>query len=202
MSLRLLRASTSNVVRRFNRPFSVSASCRLEVDVPPPTLSSINDGPPTAPTHSHPRGAPPRSARKDDIGLNPLTGVLKGLQYHVHVVCTSNNTHITLTDEIGRPIPEGTWSGGLVGFKGVNRSGYEAAYQCAIRAFARMTEVTLDKPGARFELLFKGFGQGRDAVYKALMTSEGELIRQFVNRVTDKTPIKIGGTRARKVRRL
>jgi len=57
-------------------------------------------------------------------------------------------------------------------------------------------------PGARFEFMFRGFGQGRDAVFKALMTSEGDDVRPFVNRVTDNTPIKIGGTRAKKTRRL
>jgi len=56
--------------------------------------------------------------------------------------------------------------------------------------------------GPRFEVLFKGFGQGREAVFKALMTSEGDDVRPFVARVTDNTPIKIGGTRAKKTRRL
>jgi small subunit ribosomal protein S11 len=54
----------------------------------------------------------------------------------------------------------------------------------------------------RFEVLFKGFGRGREAVYKALMTSEGDDVRPFITRVTDNTPIKIGGTRAKKTRRL
>jgi len=51
-------------------------------------------------------------------------------------------------------------------------------------------------------VLFSGFGQGRDAVFKALMTSEGDDVRPYVLRVTDNTPIKIGGTRAKKTRRL
>ena len=108
----------------------------------------------------------------------------------------------------------GSWSGGSCGFKGVNRSGYEAGYQCAVRAFARAKQLaremaemggggnTVAGGGARFEVLFKGFGRGREAVYKALMTSEGDDVRPFVARVTDNTPIKIGGTRAKKTRRL
>ncbi|KAI0068974.1 translational machinery component, partial [Artomyces pyxidatus] len=124
------------------------------------------------------------------------------LQFHLHVRCTANNTHVVLTNMKGQPVPEGQWSGGTCGFKGVNRSGYEAGYQCAVRAFERIKKLSLEQPGARYEMVFKGFGQGRDAVYKALMTSEGDDVRPFVNRVTDQTPIKIGGTRAKKMRRL
>ncbi|TFY53303.1 hypothetical protein EVG20_g10177, partial [Dentipellis fragilis] len=108
----------------------------------------------------------------------------------------------TLTDDVGSPVPRGKWTGGSCGFKGVNRSGYEAGYQCAVRAFKRLAELQVEVPAVRLEILFKGFGQGRDAVYKALMTSEGEGVRRVINRVTDATPIKIGGTRAKKMRRL
>jgi small subunit ribosomal protein S11 len=112
-----------------------------------------------------------------------------------------------MSDSSGRPIKSGSWSGGSCGFKGVNRSGYEAGYQCAMRAFARVKQLARESAemgggGARFEVLFKGFGRGREAVYKALMTSEGDDVRPFVTRVTDNTPIKIGGTRAKKTRRL
>ncbi len=112
-----------------------------------------------------------------------------------------------MSDSQGHPIKSGSWTGGSCGFKGVNRSGYEAGYQCAVRAFARIKQLARESAemgggGARFEVLFKGFGQGREAVYKALMTSEGDDVRPFVTRVTDNTPIKIGGTRAKKTRRL
>jgi small subunit ribosomal protein S11 len=133
----------------------------------------------------------------------------------MNVSCTPNNTHIVMSDSSGHPIKSGSWSGGSCGFKGVNRSGYEAGYQCAVRAFARVKQLARESAemrgmgaggggggGAHFEVLFKGFGRGREAVYKALMTSEGDDVRPFVTRVTDNTPIKIGGTRARKTRRL
>jgi len=123
-------------------------------------------------------------------------------QFHLHIKCSPNNTIVTLTKPDGCPVKEGWWSGGLCGFKGVNRSGYEAGYQCAVRAFSRIEEVSEENPGLRIEILFKGFGQGRDAVYKALLTSEGEKVRPLINRMTDNTPIKIGGTRAKKMRRL
>ena len=54
----------------------------------------------------------------------------------------------------------------------------------------------------KLEVLFNGFGQGRDAMYRALMSDEGAAVRQLVSRLTDTTPIKIGGTRAKKARRI
>ncbi|KAI9507705.1 hypothetical protein F5148DRAFT_980985, partial [Russula earlei] len=128
----------------------------------------------------------------------------------IHVLCTPNNTHVLIRDARGRPLKAARWSGGSCGFKGVNRSGYEAGYQCAVRAFARVKQLAQEDAGgagagvsrARFEVVFKGFGQGRDAVAKALMTSEGDDVRPYIMRVTDNTPIKIGGTRAKKRRRL
>jgi small subunit ribosomal protein S11 len=122
----------------------------------------------------------------------------------MHVTCTPNNTHIVISNERGEPLKNGRWTGGSCGFKGVNKSGYEAGYQCAVRAFARVRQLAQEgeAPGARFEVRFSGFGRGREAVVKALMTSEGDDVRPFVYRVTDNTPIKIGGTRAKKTRRL
>jgi len=35
-----------------------------------------------------------------------------------------------------------------------------------------------------------------------LLAAEGQEVRPFVSRLTDKTPVKIGGTRAKKTRRL
>ncbi|KAI0303188.1 hypothetical protein BC826DRAFT_983867 [Russula brevipes] len=136
-----------------------------------------------------------------------LSQYVQTLHYRIHVTCTPNNTHIVISDPEGRPLKLARWTGGSCGFKGVGRSGYEAGYQCAMRAFARVKELASQGgggavPAARFEVLFSGFGQGRDAVFKALMTSEGDEVRPFVMRVTDKTPIKIGGTRAKKTRRL
>ena len=52
------------------------------------------------------------------------------------------------------------------------------------------------------ELVFRGFGQGRDAVTKVLMGVEGNRIRDRICRVVDKTRLKIGGTRSPAPRRL
>jgi small subunit ribosomal protein S11 len=58
--------------------------------------------------------------------------------------------------------------------------GYEAGYQCALRIFSRIGELKKTVNPAlgdlKIELLFNGMlGQGREAVYRALMTQDGEL---------------------------
>ncbi|CAE6377186.1 unnamed protein product [Rhizoctonia solani] len=125
--------------------------------------------------------------------------------YRMYVKSTSNNTLITLTDPEGNALKGGSASGGTVGFKGVARSGYEAGYQCALRIFSRIGELKKTVNPAlgdlKIELLFNGMlGQGREAVYRALMTQDGEHVRNLVCRVTDTSRIRVGGTRPKKRR--
>ncbi|OAX39165.1 translational machinery component [Rhizopogon vinicolor AM-OR11-026] len=129
--------------------------------------------------------------------------------YHLHVYTTHNNCRIVFTYPSGKLVKNGWWTSGSCGFKGANKSTYEAGYQCAVRAFKRIEEeITTPnfKDGGvspvTLALKFKGFGWGREAVQKAFMTSEGDNIRSSVVVVEDRTPIKIGGTRAKKARRL
>ena len=202
--LRALRASSPNLSRHSWRSLSTSLPRHhpaLLSTEPTITDADVDDGgPPTSDLYPTPSNANP--LRRDFRLTDGLSRHVEVLHYRIHVACTPNNTLVVMSDERGHPIKSGCWTGGSCGFKGVNRSGYEAGYQCAVRAFARVKELAREVPGARFEFLFRGFGQGRDAVFKALMTSEGDDVRPFVNRVTDNTPIKIGGTRARKTRRL
>lgn len=124
---------------------------------------------------------------------------------------TRNNT-ITTLSSIDRPEapfkpPKSkvvAWfSGGSVGFKKGQRAGYEAGYQCAVRVFKLLEELKRDH-GDRtsVHLYLKGFGQGREALKTALMSSEGDKIRAMITTVTDRTALKIGGTRSKKTRRL
>lgn len=119
--------------------------------------------------------------------------------YRLHCQATKNNTITTFTDEIGNV--KAWYSGGRCGFKKGQRATYEAGYQCAVRMFKDIEKVSATKT-IRLELFLKGFGQGRDAMQKALMTAEGDAIRQLMSSVTDRTRIKVGGTRAKKRRRL
>lgn len=181
-----------------------------------PPITATTD--PSTPAANKPNKPNKDKNKNKSNNNNPLRLDLSQLAtlqiYRIHVACTPNNTHILISDPRGNPLKASRWTGGSCGFKGVNRSGYEAGYQCAVRAFARIKQLAEEEgsssvgagvglvPRARFEVLFSGFGQGRDAVFKALMTSEGDEVRPYVVRVTDNTPIKIGGTRARKTRRL
>lgn len=125
--------------------------------------------------------------------------ILAKPRYRLHCHSSRNNTINTLTKPDGSPI---AWaSGGSCGFKKGNRATYEAGYQCAVRLFQKLEDISR-KELIEVDLFFKGFGQGRDALNKAIMTSEGENIRPLIASITDRTPIKIGGTRAKKMRRL
>jgi small subunit ribosomal protein S11 len=50
--------------------------------------------------------------------------------------------------------------------------------------------------------VLRGFGQGREAAVKVLMSPEGKVLRDKIIRVADNTKIKFAGTRAKKRRRL
>ncbi|EJD54046.1 hypothetical protein AURDEDRAFT_110685, partial [Auricularia subglabra TFB-10046 SS5] len=83
----------------------------------------------------------------------------------------------------------------------VNRKDAKAA--AAAQAAAAKEALTKDlKVNIALTLKFDGFGPGRDAVFRALLTQEGEPTAKLVRWITDCTPIKIGGTRAKKMRRL
>lgn len=52
------------------------------------------------------------------------------------------------------------------------------------------------------EVVLRGFGVGREAVTKAILGTEGRMVRPKIVRVTDATRLKFGGTRSPKPRRL
>ncbi|KAN0064962.1 hypothetical protein ACQY0O_002020 [Thecaphora frezii] len=120
--------------------------------------------------------------------------------HKLHILSSRNNTILTLTNPEGEPLASS--SGGSVGFKKAARSGYEAGYRAAFTMFAKIAEKRDAWRIHNLELLWNGFGQGREAVYRALMAGEGQETRQLVVKMTDKTPIKIGGVRPKKRRML
>ncbi|PVF96004.1 hypothetical protein CPB86DRAFT_710079 [Serendipita vermifera] len=54
----------------------------------------------------------------------------------------------------------------------------------------------------RIRVVYTGFGVGRDAFNAAILSAEGSFVRGLIGQVQDKTPIKIGGCRGRKIRRI
>jgi small subunit ribosomal protein S11 len=70
-----------------------------------------------------------------------------------------------------------------------------------MRIFNRIMEERRTVGPMSLEFFFKGFGQGRDALQKAMLGTDGEELRPLISRVTDRTPLKIGGTRRRRLDR-
>ncbi|KAG9082990.1 hypothetical protein FRC06_004742 [Ceratobasidium sp. 370] len=159
-------------------------------------LASAPDSRPYVPPTSGGRAAlrSEQWDQPDDEGLTrPLRRGDTDQVYRLHVRSSNNNTIITLTDPQGGALKGGSASGGTVGFKGVGKSdgfglGYEAGYQCALRIFDRIAQlkktVNMSHGELKIELCLNGmFGQGREAMYRALMTQDGEctaLARNFV----------------------
>lgn len=91
-------------------------------------------------------------------------------------------------------------STGCLGFRKAARGEYEAAFQTSAKVFQMIQDKRLlDKD---IEIVLKEFGKGRAAFVAALNGKEGTAIRKNVSRISDKTPLKFGGVRAPRVRRL
>lgn len=93
-------------------------------------------------------------------------------------------------------------SAGNLGFRHSGRKHYDSAFQLASYVFTRMQESGMSGWIQELEVSLRGFGQGREAVSKALMGLEGKALRGKVIKVSDATRLKFGGTRSPKPRRL
>lgn len=107
------------------------------------------------------------------------------------ILSTFNNTIITLADEKGEVLGQG--SPAVVGFKGAKRSTAYAATKAAVD----VAEKVIKKYGLKeVKVFIKGPGSGRNAAVKGL-DSAGLRITMLV----DKTPIPYNGCRPRKMPR-
>ena len=127
----------------------------------------------------------------------------KAYEYILSAHCTRNNTILTFADKTG-PI-FGSVSGGSGGtFKNSHRNSHEAAHQATLKMLEKISNFKRDTRNRQLKILLalKGLNgaQGRTAVVEAMAASH-DLAGQVV-RVEDRTAIKIGGTRAKKPRRL
>lgn len=120
--------------------------------------------------------------------------------HHFHIYSTKHNTHITLSNPDRDSII--SLSAGNIGFRKGARGTYDAAYQLTTYVIGRMQEEGLLDKITSLEVVLRGFGIGREAVVKALLGTEGRLLRKKITQVTDSTRLKFGGTRSRKPRRL
>jgi len=117
--------------------------------------------------------------------------------HRLSVKSTRNNTHITFANPRGQIIFR--TSGGKEGFKGANRASYECGYACATKVLERVKD---EKETISLHIFLNGFGQGREALYRAIVANDTHDFKKLVVAITDNTPLKIGGTRPKKARRL
>ena len=107
---------------------------------------------------------------------------------------------LTLTSTSRQPLL--VLSCGNLGFRKAQRKSYDAAFQLAAYFLTRVQQQGLLPEIQALELVFRGFGIGREAVMKVIMGPEGVGIRGKVCRVVDATRLKIGGPRGKRARRL
>lgn len=108
----------------------------------------------------------------------------------VHVLCTLNNTIITVSDMEGNALMQG--SAGAAGFKGTRKSTPYAAQLAAENAMKCVPMYGIEK----VTIFVKGYGVGRDQSLRSVASSGVDILS-----ITDITPVAHGGCRKRKVRR-
>jgi small subunit ribosomal protein S11 len=120
--------------------------------------------------------------------------------HHLHIMAHKHNTHLTLTKPNRDPLI--SVSCGNIGFRKAGRGTYDAAYQLAAFVMSRIQDKGLLPQIQKLELIYRGFGPGREAVTKAILGNEGKRIRPLITKLSDSTRLKFGGVRSKKPRRL
>lgn len=121
-------------------------------------------------------------------------------RHKFHIYATKHNTHITLAKPNNDSLI--SVSCGNIGFRKAGRGSYDAAYQLAAFVMSRIQDKGLLPQITKLELIYRGFGPGREAVTKAILGSEGKRIRPLITKLGDSTRLKFGGVRSKKPRRL
>ena len=142
------------------------------------------------------------ATRSAEAGLanRPATTELFGDMHHLHLYATRHNTHITLTRPNREPML--SLSAGNINFKKAQRGTFDAAYQLISYTLTQIMEKGFMQSIQKLELVMRGSGPGREAFQKVLLGAEGKLIKPKVQRVTDSTRLKFGGTRSPATKRL
>ncbi|ODV85191.1 hypothetical protein CANARDRAFT_28485 [[Candida] arabinofermentans NRRL YB-2248] len=150
---------------------------------------------------------------------------MKTLKHVLHCRFRKNNTYITLNKvemdlnyEANHPeltynekvlyyltLPQKvlvSQSTGCLGFRKSQRGEYEATFQLASHIFKFIREKELFKDGGNLELVVREYGKGRKAFFDAMKGKEGSGIREYITRMSDYTPVKFGGVKSPKPRRI
>ncbi|RSL77794.1 hypothetical protein CEP51_008779 [Fusarium floridanum] len=147
--------------------------------------------------------------KKTNLDMSPLGGgALRAAQakeddlepYHFHIYSHKHNTHIPCTKPNREPII--SLSAGNIGFRKFRRGTFDSAYSLTKYVLERLIHTGWPMKINRLEVVLRGFGQGREAALKVLMSPEGKVLRDKIVRVADSTRVKFAGTRSEKPRRL
>lgn len=153
----------------------------------------------------------------NEASTRPQVGVSPDEPFHLTVYTHKHNTHIVFTEPSRDVIM--SYSAGNIGLRKGQRKSFDAAYNLAAYTFRKMAERNWKIGGKKsvqpammlndmevkrrgIEVVLRGYGLGREAFQKALLGSEGRVVKGLVKRVTDNTRTKFGGARSRAVRRL
>ncbi len=120
--------------------------------------------------------------------------------YHLHIFSHKHNTHVTCTKPSREPII--SMSSGNLGFRKSRRGTFDSAYSVTKYVLERLVHTGWPPKMHKLELVLRGFGQGREAAIKVLLSPEGKILRDKIVRVADSTRVKFGGTRSKAPRRL
>src|SRR4051794_35327175 len=97
----------------------------------------------------------------------------------VYITATFNNTLISITDNMGRPIVVG--SCGMHGFTGTRKS---TPYAATITTEAAVKKAISEHGFRRADVFVKGIGPGREAALRVIKAADIE-----VERIIDVTPV-------------
>lgn len=131
-------------------------------------------------------------AKEDDFSKWPEP-------FHFHVYSHRHNTHVTVTRPNRNPII--SLSAGNLGFKHASRGAYDSAYQLGAYTIDKLQQAGWHMKIHKMEVVLRGFGPGREAVTKVLLSNEGKLLREKIVKVSDSTRLKFGGARSKKPKR-
>lgn len=109
----------------------------------------------------------------------------------VYIQSTYNNTIVTVTDGEGNTL--GWGSAGGIGFKGSKKSTPYAAQRTMEETLSKLKNFGIKE----VDIFIRGIGSGRDSAIRALQNADFSVLT-----IKDITPIKHGGVRPKKVRRV
>ncbi|KAJ4326121.1 hypothetical protein N0V94_000283 [Neodidymelliopsis sp. IMI 364377] len=201
--LRALRSLTSTACASCRRPFTQSTRtlARPQDDEPPQTLESLmsnvdSNFKRTDPNH-YSGMIPSQGSGLQNLAIKEWD---EDDRHKLNIYATKHNTHITLA----KPNRDSliSVSCGNIGFRKAGRGSYDAGYQLAAFVMSRIKDKGLLPQIQKLELVYRGFGSGREAVTKAILGAEGKKIRPLIVKLSDSTRLKFGGVRSKKPRRL